>query len=391
MFILVFGIIFDFTSCSDDITSSNSSSTSNIESVLKNYGWKSDIQYDHLLYGSGDDVEFSWDRETSTYFFLDNEMGYCRTFRHSEDTYFGSKNKTITSEFYYRVENDKVNINGTLYTLIGDNLIQQNTSTPSYLKKVAITSDDRKFIELAPYTLLTGFERVGFPIGIKCEPHGLGSIKKGNVIFYPLDVTISLFEKDHIFTRGVTDIELTFTVKENTGNLLATKNIVETHVFVNADEDITKVEDLLLHVSGDNPVIQVRARGWDPIERKYLDNYDLDECEFQITKPDYIRQLESDQNAENSAAYDIIGTWRTPTKDNEYLKLEFNKNGIVKYFVYYKGELNYDVDYNYVYDKEKGRITISDEYDSAVWTVKFLSEKSMKITMFGNEYTFTKQ
>lgn len=94
----------------------------------------------------------------------------------------------------------------------------------------------------------------------------------------------------------------------------------------------------------------------------------------------------------SSVSYDIVGTWNSPTENNEYLQLVFNKNGTGKYNIYYKNELNYELDYTYIYDKVKSSVKITFEDDDVeTWNIKFINEKSMQTTINGEVISFTKK
>lgn len=290
-----------FLSCEDPDsekkTGTDDKNMSNLEKILISYAWESDVNYDHLIYGSGADINFSWDSEKNTFFFLGKNEGFVKTFRHTEDTYFGTKNKTYTDILVYYIEDDKVVVNGTPYVLQGDYLVQQNSSSPSTYKKRALTSDDRSYLEIAPFDVLEGNTRANFPVDIKCVATGRGYAQSGNYTFYPIDIRISVSKEDHIYSRHIGSIEATFSIKSGTGKMYNNEIKHISTVQITEDKDITFELPREIYIAGDNPVIQVSCRAWDYQKGKYYTmGYGTDD--YNITKPDYIKELEG--NAGNS-------------------------------------------------------------------------------------------
>lgn len=275
--------------CSDpDPSSSNNSS--NIEKTLKNYCWKSDSYFDYGLYDS--DTEFYWDREVATFYFLSDNICYVKVNRHKEDTYLGSKNEEKTIKRIWYIDDEGIiRIDGVNWALQGDYLIQQNTTEPSTLHKTALTSSDRDYMELAPFYSLTGSERANFNVDFEVKPHGNGSVMHYDVPFYPIDVKISLQKKDHIYSRHIGSIEVSFDYyfykMNNLHNYWTYEAKPVKSISINKDEDLIVEYPELFAVTGDAS-IKMKIRAHDYETGKYYTIYDTT---INVKEPDYIKQM----------------------------------------------------------------------------------------------------
>lgn len=302
--ILLFAVAVVLCSCSKD---NGNLSASNVEKKLLSYAWESDMNYDINIYGDPSDPDVHFDREKSTYLFLNDETGIIVTKRYAVDTYFGSSYKTLTTGFdWYLGEDGTLSISSgpSQWLLQGDDLIQQNISSRNALHKTSITSEYRAILELAPWLILEGFDRADFPVDVSISTYERGYVKSGNTYYYPIDAHVKLYAKDHIRTRHISEVEITFSIKSG-GSIYGGKSKVVKTISVQEDKDINETFSMLMHISGNNPIIKVSCRAWDYETGKYYTMYDFGTDEISVSKPEYLKDVEKDVEGKSYEYVDL--------------------------------------------------------------------------------------
>ena len=265
-----------FISCADSETSGN---TEHIISLLKQYAWKSDLNYDFMDWG--DNASLS--SEVTTLFFLDNNKGIGKVSSKEIDSYFGSSRSVSSFSFTYNVNGSDVNIiydnmpNVFVYSLNDNQLISKDSRDKSVYSRTNITNEDRTWLESAKYSLLPDDERLDIHINHSCTKQDVFDEGSRYDVLVYFNLSIKALEK--AYSRQITSITAKYKIQNGKFN----RNNPIT-IILNEDKDYSATNFCSVNVpKNTKATITATIYAYDSKNRKefILSNYD-----YTYTVPD---------------------------------------------------------------------------------------------------------
>ena len=243
------------TACSG---SDNDDNLGDLSEELFQYAWQSNTQYSYMEWG--DNASLS--KDIVTLFFLPGNTGIGKYSSLEWDTYFGKTKSAKPYPFSYSKSSSSVAIDDMVYQYRNGTLIAPDGTVFS---KITISSSDREWLESAKYYVMDDEERYNFNFEHACIPVSQGGNLGSGTYYYDFNLLVGVKESEHVFSRQISFIEVTYTIS---GGTFRTSN-PKTKLFIYADEDCSNSTYVVVNTKS-VATITANVRIYDSKKSKYV-------------------------------------------------------------------------------------------------------------------------